>query len=56
MTKEMVWGIVRALLSGGSGYLVGKGIIDAETAAQVVGALGILFTAGWSVWAKKAAS
>lgn len=54
MTKDMIWGVVRALLSGASGYLVGKGIVDAETASQAIGAIGILFTAGWSIWAKKA--
>lgn len=55
MSKDMIWGVVRALLSGGSGYLVGKGLIDAETATAAVGAIGVLFTAGWSIWAKKAA-
>lgn len=55
MTKDMVWGVVRALLSGGSGYLIGKGIVDAETAAQVIGAIGVLFTAGWSIAAKRGA-
>lgn len=53
MNKDMVWGVVRAVLAGASGYAVGKGIIDQSVANDVIGALGILFTAGWSVAAKK---
>lgn len=53
MTKEMVWGIVRAVLAAGSGYLVGMGLIDQAMATEIIGALGVIFTAVWSVWAKK---
>jgi hypothetical protein len=53
MTKEMVWGVVRAVLAAGGGYFVAKGIVDAGTMETVLGALGTLFVAGWSVWAKK---
>jgi hypothetical protein len=56
MTKDMAWGVVRAVLAGASGYVVGKGIVDAATANEVIGAVGILFTAGWSVWSKKQAA
>lgn len=53
MTKEMVWGVVRAILAAGGGYIVGMGLVDQDTANQIIGALGVLFAAGWSIWAKK---
>jgi hypothetical protein len=56
MTKDMVWGIARAVLAGASGYLVGKGMLDQSMSNDVIGAIGVLFTAGWSVWSKKQAA
>jgi hypothetical protein len=53
MTKEMVWGVVRAVLAAGGGYVVGTGLIDATAMNEIIGALGVIFAAGWSVWAKK---
>lgn len=53
MTKEMAWGVVRAILAAGGGYLVARGMIDTGTLETVLGALGTLFVAGWSVWSKK---
>ena len=53
MTKEMVWGVVRAVLAAGGGYVVGTGAIDATSMNEIIGAIGVIFTAGWSVWAKK---
>ncbi|MCF8472904.1 MAG: hypothetical protein K9G27_08955 [Sphingomonadaceae bacterium] len=53
MTKEMTWGVVRAVLAAGGGYLVARGMIDAGTLETVLGALGTLFVAGWSIWSKK---
>lgn len=53
MTKEMAWGIVRAVLAAGSGYLVGTGLIDQAMATEIIGAIGVIFTAVWSVWSKK---
>lgn len=55
MTKDMAWGVVRAVLAGGAGYLAGKGVADIGTLNDVIGALGVIFAAGWSIWAKKAA-
>ncbi len=55
MSKEMAWGVVRAVLAAGGGYLVGKGMTDAATVETVLGALGTLFVAGWSIWSKKSA-
>jgi len=55
MSKDMVWGVVRAVLAASGGYFVAKGLVDAGTLETVLGAVGVLFTAGWSIWAKKAA-
>jgi hypothetical protein len=56
MTKDMAWGIVRAVLAGGAGYLAGKGIADAAVLNEVIGAVGVIFAAAWSIWAKKSAA
>lgn len=53
MTGEQVGGIVRAVLSAVGGYFVGKGVIDADTAAQVTGAVAVIATAVWSIVAKR---
>lgn len=52
MTSEQLGGIVRALLSAVGGYAVGQGLVDANTAATIGGALATLIVAVWSVWAK----
>jgi len=49
---ETVNGIVRALLSAGAGYLLGKGYITQSDVEPLVGAFGVIFTAVWSVLAK----
>ena len=54
MTGEQIGGIVRAVTSAAFGFLIGKGVIDAETAATLTGAVGTIAVALWSVWAKKA--
>lgn len=54
ITAEQIGGIVRTLAAAGFGILVGKGVIDAETAAALTGAVGTIVIAVWSVWAKKA--
>lgn len=56
MTGEQIGGIVRAIASAGFGFLIGKGIIDAETAATLTGAIGTIAVAVWSVWSKKQAA
>jgi hypothetical protein len=53
MTKEMTWGVVRAVLAAGGGYVVGTGVIDSTAMNEIIGALGVIFAAGWSIWAKK---
>ena len=53
MSSEQFGGVVRALLSALGGYLVGKGIVDANTATQITGAVATLAVAAWSVVLKK---
>jgi len=53
MSKEMIWGVVRAVLAAGGGYVVGTGVVDNATMNDIIGALGVIFAAGWSIWAKK---
>ena len=55
MTKDQFGGIVRALLSAASGYAVGQGIVDADTAATIVGALATLAVTAWSIWTNRPA-
>lgn len=53
MNAEQIWGIVRTILAAAGGYVVAKGWIDNATLQAVLGALGTLFVAGWSVWSKR---
>lgn len=53
MTAEQIWGIVRTILAAAGGYIVAKGWVDNATIQSVIGALGTIFIAVWSVWAKK---
>ena len=54
--KEEVYGVARALLSAAGGYLVGQGIVDAQTAVSVSGAAATLIAAAWSVKSKRSKS
>lgn len=56
MAKEMTWGVVRAVLAAGGGYIAARGFADQTTINEVIGALGVIFAAGWSVAAKKKAA
>jgi len=53
MTGEQIAGIVRALSAAIGGWLVGRGVVDADTVTAVGGALATIATAVWSVWAKR---
>lgn len=53
MTGEALAGIVRAVLAALGGYLVGKGVIDNETANNLAGAAVVIVTGVWSVLNKK---
>lgn len=55
LTAEQVGGIVRAVAAAAAGYFVGQGVVDAETAQIIGGALTTIAVAVWSVWTKKAA-
>ena len=54
LTAEQVGGIVRAVVAAAAGYFVGQGVMDAETAQVIGGALTTLAVAVWSIWAKRA--
>jgi hypothetical protein len=53
MNGEQIAGIVRAIVAAVGGYLVGKGLADAETVAAVAGAAATIAAAVWSVLSKK---
>ena len=53
MTQDQVGGIVRALVSAAGGYLVGQGLIDAETMLTLAGAVTTIAVAVWSIYVKK---
>jgi len=55
MSASEVGGVARALASALGGYLVGKGLIDSETATTVGGAAATIIVAIWSVLAKRKA-
>jgi uncharacterized membrane protein len=55
MSAEQIAGIVRAIVAAVGGYLVGKGLADAETVAAVAGAAATIAAAAWSVLSKKKA-
>lgn len=49
-------GVARALASALGGYLVGKGLVDSETATALGGTAATILVAVWSVIAKRKAS
>ena len=53
LSGEQIWGIVRTILAAAGGWVVAKGYVDNATLQAVIGALGTLFIAAWSVWSKK---
>lgn len=53
MSAEQIWGIVRTILAAAGGWVVAKGYVDNATLQSVIGAIGTLFIASWSVWSKK---
>ena len=55
MKTEEIGGVVRAIVSALGGYLVGKGLIDNETAMTLGGAIVPLVVAVWSVVSKRKA-
>jgi len=53
MTGEQIAGVVRAIVAALGGYFVGQGMIDAETATTLGGAVATLATAAWSIYSKR---
>jgi hypothetical protein len=53
MNGEQIAGVVRAIVAALGGFLVAKGVTDAETVAAVTGAAATLAAAVWSVLSKK---
>ncbi len=53
MTAAEIWGVVRTILAALSGYVVAHGWLDDATYQAILGALGTIFVAVWSVAAKK---
>ena len=53
MNAEQFAGVVRAIVAALGGFLVAKGVADAETVAAVAGAAATLAAAVWSVLSKK---
>lgn len=53
MTGAEIWGVIRTILAAFAGWVAAKGWIDAETYNTIIGAIGTIFVAIWSVWAKK---
>ena len=49
MTREMILGIVRHILTLGGGYFVARGQIDASTADTLVGSVISLGGVVWSI-------
>lgn len=56
MTSEEIGGIVRAIVAAIGGYFVGTGVVDANTATTIGGAVATIAVAVWSVWQKKKAA
>lgn len=52
MTGEAIWGVVRTILAAVGGYFVAKGKVDDATIQQILGGLGTIFVAGWSIFSK----
>lgn len=55
MTPDQFGGIVRALVAALGGYLVGQGIVDANTAATIGGAVATIAVAVWSAYTNRPA-
>lgn len=52
MTGEQVWGVIRTILAAGTGWVATQGWVDGETYTALIGALGTIFVAVWSIVSK----
>ena len=48
--SDQIGGIVRAILAAVGGYLVSKGLVSADTVAQISGAVVTIAVAIWSYY------
>jgi hypothetical protein len=53
MNKEQVLGLVRHALTFVGGILIAKGLLDAGTSSEIIGAAITLIGSVWSVLSKK---
>lgn len=53
MTGEQVWGVIRTILAAVAGWAVAKGYVSDELVTAVLGGVGTIFVAVWSVFSKK---
>jgi len=51
--KDTLIPIIRHAIGFGGGILVGKGIVDQQSAQEVAGALMTLVSVGWSLFEKR---
>ena len=51
MSWDQILGILRAVIAAVGGWAVGKGYIDDATATSVGGAIVVIASSAWSVWA-----
>lgn len=56
MNKDMILGLIRHILTTAGGALVAKGVVDADEAGQIAGALATLVGVAWSIWQKRSSS
>ncbi|MGY3278107.1 Pam3-gp28 family putative phage holin [Bradyrhizobium sp. S3.7.6] len=56
MTGDQIWGIARTILAAAGGYFVAKGYVDTDTMTTILGGVGTVFVAVWSVMTKKPAA
>lgn len=55
MNGEMVWGVIRTVLAAVAGGWAAKKGIDGDTVQVILGGIGTVFVAVWSIWSKKPA-
>ena len=56
MTPDQLGGLLRAILSAASGYLVGKGVVDADTAMTISAGVVTIAVAVWSIYTNRPAA
>ena len=53
ITAQEIWGVIRTILAAIAGWAAGQGYVDNETAMAIIGALGTIFIAVWSIKSKR---